>query len=678
MAAIIREDAAPLPETSPAQLRWIIERLLSKEPADRYDSTRDLYRELKQIRDRLFGSSPGKVSAVGLGHSAAIPRLSHGWVRSRVMIAAVSAAILGGIATWAVRPETAIGQRRFTPVEVSQENPSIALWSPDGKAFIYGAGAPGQRRVWLRYITSPTATPLTRPASVWGPAGWSPDGKRVIVAGMNPAGNDPPLALFAIPVFGGEPEVIMPLRASFVTISRDGWNLAIVRQEKDRTFAVYTASPPGAELKRYAPAPFETKAVFNNPNIRFSPNNRFLLYVQDVKGGRQVWKLPYPPGSGNPYKVMKNLTAYGGTPMFSLFPGERLCLTSLEDAEGEAAHLWIVGLNSGNRRQLTDGSDLQVAPSVSPDGKRILYGQAKNEFLLVSASLADASVEHLILSEKATGMPAWGRGQEKFVYTSDRAGSSAVWMRAEGWDRPLVTVNAFPRGSTVGFMTPALSPDGNRLIYTRIEKGGRIANWISSVSGGPSVRLTDVANPTEYGGSWSPDGRRFAFITIQNANAALAIVKTSGDAAPVILDHDISGIPEWSPDGQWISFPGRKAAGNWTLLSPDGKLSRAYSAPGTVAMTFSADSKLLYGIRTDREHRYLYSYDPAARREKVIGDIGQDFTPRSYLNPGIRLSLSPDGQHILFPTYRSSGSLWMLEGFQGPTWAERLRELLPW
>ena len=37
----------------PAPLRWIVERLLAKDPSDRYESTRDLYRELRQIRDGL-------------------------------------------------------------------------------------------------------------------------------------------------------------------------------------------------------------------------------------------------------------------------------------------------------------------------------------------------------------------------------------------------------------------------------------------------------------------------------------------------------------------------------------------------------------------------------------------------------------------------------------------------
>jgi len=52
MTAIIREEAEPLPASVPTALRWVIERLLAKEPAERYDSTRDLYRELKQIRER--------------------------------------------------------------------------------------------------------------------------------------------------------------------------------------------------------------------------------------------------------------------------------------------------------------------------------------------------------------------------------------------------------------------------------------------------------------------------------------------------------------------------------------------------------------------------------------------------------------------------------------------------
>jgi serine/threonine protein kinase len=41
MVAIMREEPPPMSQSVPAPLRWIIERLLAKEPDERYDSTRD-------------------------------------------------------------------------------------------------------------------------------------------------------------------------------------------------------------------------------------------------------------------------------------------------------------------------------------------------------------------------------------------------------------------------------------------------------------------------------------------------------------------------------------------------------------------------------------------------------------------------------------------------------------
>ena len=41
MTAIIREDAEPLASNIPTPVRWVVERCLAKDPAERYDSTRD-------------------------------------------------------------------------------------------------------------------------------------------------------------------------------------------------------------------------------------------------------------------------------------------------------------------------------------------------------------------------------------------------------------------------------------------------------------------------------------------------------------------------------------------------------------------------------------------------------------------------------------------------------------
>ena len=65
MAAIIREEPPALPQNAPVPLRWIIERLLAKDPGERYDSTGDLYRELRQVRERLSEARPHRQRCTG-------------------------------------------------------------------------------------------------------------------------------------------------------------------------------------------------------------------------------------------------------------------------------------------------------------------------------------------------------------------------------------------------------------------------------------------------------------------------------------------------------------------------------------------------------------------------------------------------------------------------------------
>jgi hypothetical protein len=63
---------------------------------------------------------------------------------------------------------------------------------------------------------------------------------------------------------------------------------------------------------------------------------------------------------------------------------------------------------------------------------------------------------------------------------------------------------------------------------------------------------------------------------------------------------------------------------------------------------------------------------------KTIGEFARDFAPTSYSNPGVRLSLSPDGKSILFPAQRVATGLWMLEGFTRPGWWDNARETIGW
>jgi eukaryotic-like serine/threonine-protein kinase len=76
MAAIIEDQPEPLASrnpTLPDPVRWVIERCLAKDPAERYASTYDLARELRGLRENLREASPG-TSALGLARSAFVAR----------------------------------------------------------------------------------------------------------------------------------------------------------------------------------------------------------------------------------------------------------------------------------------------------------------------------------------------------------------------------------------------------------------------------------------------------------------------------------------------------------------------------------------------------------------------------------------------------------------------------
>jgi len=98
LAAIIEDEPAPLGgrnATFPAPARWIVERCLAKDPAERYASTLDLARELRSVRQHL-----SEVGSAGAAAAVTAP-MSTRWrvrLRPRHGLAAAAAVAVGLIA----------------------------------------------------------------------------------------------------------------------------------------------------------------------------------------------------------------------------------------------------------------------------------------------------------------------------------------------------------------------------------------------------------------------------------------------------------------------------------------------------------------------------------------------------------------------------------------------------
>jgi Tol biopolymer transport system component len=199
------------------------------------------------------------------------------------------------------------------------------------------------------------------------------------------------------------------------------------------------------------------------------------------------------------------------------------------------------------------------------------------------------------------------------------------------------------------------------VVYTKIDTGGAANRlWISAVAGGAPVQLTNDNASAEYPGSWSLDGGWFANIFYHEGTPNLVKVKTSGQATPIMVktgvSYDNDAVPVWSPGGDWIVL-------GEDLYSTDGKTVRSLGDHRSEGYVFSPDGKRLYGLRPEGDGEALFSVDAATGAEKVIGDVGMDYRPKSNLNPATRLSLAPDGKSLAYGAGKFKQNLRMLEGF---------------
>ena len=200
--------------------------------------------------------------------------------------------------------------------------------------------------------------------------------------------------------------------------------------------------------------------------------------------------------------------------------------------------------------------------------------------------------------------------------------------------------------------TPVLSPDGARAAYavTTYEGDELKANadlWLLDVASGVSRRLT-ANKASDTSPAFSPDGRRLAFLSKREGDAAAQIYVLPLDGGePERLTEMPAAVsnPKWLPDGTRLAFLANVVAGAESPEDTKKALEKREKATVKARTTESRLYRYWDHWLTDGEYPHLFVVDVATR--KVT-----DLTPgsRRYmgLDEGGAYDIAPDGTSIVF------------------------------
>jgi len=271
-----------------------------------------------------------------------------------------------------------------------------------------------------------------------------------------------------------------------------------------------------------------------------------------------------------------------------------------------------------------------------------------------------ALVGGLVLGLAVAGAQKGGSRLGKIVFASDRSGLWRVWIMNEDGSG----LKQLTRGDADHHdVDPSFSPDGKRILLTST-RGGKAGVWSMAAAGSGAKRICDgdqaewapdgksvvfrrkgaivtrelaggkekTVSPKGWsrcsGPSWSPDGKRIAFASIQGKANAIFLVPAGGGEPVKVFDKKGACEPHWSPDGKRIVY---ETETHVYTIRPDGGGNRMITYYGGLQRypRFSPDGGTIIFCQgaSTRGPWELYVVPAAGGSPRKLTDGGSDMYP---------------------------------------------------
>ncbi len=260
--------------------------------------------------------------------------------------------------------------------------------------------------------------------------------------------------------------------------------------------------------------------------------------------------------------------------------------------------------------QITDSPWIEGYPSLSPDGKNIIFAsESNNDRNIFLQRVGGKNLTNLTPNSKENDtMPTFSPDGKLIAFRSERNPSGIYLMEETGEN--------VRRISDIGFH-PSWSPDATKIVVSdkaaAIHTVHTIPNsslWIIDVADGKKQKIE--TNGDAIMPNWSPNGDRIAFWFVADGKLPeIATVPATGGEPVVIAADDFSDWnPVWSPDGKYLYFASDRS-GNMNLwrVAIDEKSGAQHGEPESITapskycrhITFSRDGKTLAYVRYESQ-----------------------------------------------------------------------------
>lgn len=242
--------------------------------------------------------------------------------------------------------------------------------------------------------------------------------------------------------------------------------------------------------------------------------------------------------------------------------------------------IWGMDYDGSNQHQITHLGSIALSPRISPDGSRLAFsGLTRNgwEIMMFSLDLNRAvSFPHMGGTNLS---PAWSGDGVKLAFSSSRAGAPEIYVaEASGAGARRLTTS---KG-------PDVSPSWNRKTNAQIAfvsgRTGLPQIYTMEADGTNQQRMTDQGYAVSP--NWSPNGQFLTFAWVRHygpgaPGASDVYLMDIASKQWVQLTHDggRNDFPSWSPDGRHVVFQSNRSGSLqiWSMLADGSKVQQLTS-----------------------------------------------------------------------------------------------------